>query len=276
MLSDRHFSEALENKRRDILRETKHNMSVEEEKQFAQSFIPDKEVTLRMQKSFALENMLKNVTIRQIVKIREIKEKRSLKEAVKQILAQRREEEAKKRRKLKKKITREYEDIAGGDDPEEEKDGQYRRIIVNMDRLLKILTAHSTAVDSLEKQLNAIESSKKKSKGRSQKGSEDTYDPKKRGQEDKMFNTGEIEGFDGHDVDDLDFYDKEEKERDNFMEELKGGYEPSEKLLAPYRIPIENQRQLNVNSDRESLHEVTSEESEQDQQMSDGSPKSEK
>ena len=65
-----------------------------------------------MERAFFLENMLKNVAIRQIVKIREIKEKRSLKEAVKQILARQREEDAKKRRKLKKKLTRAYEDNA--------------------------------------------------------------------------------------------------------------------------------------------------------------------
>ena len=65
-------------------------MSLEEERAFntlVDSIIPAAEVTDRMRRAFALENMLKNVAIRQIVKIREIKEKRSLKEAVKQILA---------------------------------------------------------------------------------------------------------------------------------------------------------------------------------------------
>ena len=74
--------------------------------------VPPEEVTARMRRAFALENMLKNVAIRQIVKIREINEKPSLKEAVKQILDKQQEEDAKKRRKLKKKLTREYEDNA--------------------------------------------------------------------------------------------------------------------------------------------------------------------
>lgn len=60
------------------------------------------------------------------------------------------------------------------------------------------------------------------------------------------------------------------------MEDLNAGYEPSSELLAPYRIPIENQKQLNIASDRESLKEVTSDESDVEQQMSDASPKSDK
>ena len=94
------------------------------------------------------------------MKIREIKEKRSLKEAVKQILARQREEDAKKRRKLKKKLTREYEDCAA--EFPDEKDGLFNRVIVGMDRLLKVLTSHSAAVDSLEKKLNEISAAKKK------------------------------------------------------------------------------------------------------------------
>ena len=214
MLTGMHFTEALDQKRREFLKKNGQQMNQEEEKEFAHSYIPDKDVTLHMQKAFALENRLKNVTIRQIVKIREIKEKRSLKEAVKQILAQRREDEAKKRRKMKKKLTQQYEDNMAAAE-EEEKDGQYKRVIVSMDRLLKILTTHSGAVDSLEKKLNEIESSKKKAKSAipvSELG--------KRTGEDKMFDTGEIEGFDGKNVDDLDFIDKEEVERDNFMEDL--------------------------------------------------------
>lgn len=81
--------------------------------------------------------------------------------------------------------------------------------------------------------------------------------------DDKMFNTGEIEGFEGaQNMDDLDPIDQEEIDRDHFMEELNQGYEPSSELLKPYRIPVENQRQLNINSDRESLHEVSSDMSE--------------
>lgn len=104
-----------------------------------------------MQKAFYLENVLKNETIRQIVKIRAIKEKRSLKEAVKQIVAERKEKDAKKRNKLKKLKEREIEDLAAEEDPD--KDGLYARTTFQMDRLLKVLTTHSSAIDSLEKKL---------------------------------------------------------------------------------------------------------------------------
>lgn len=96
--------------------------------------------------------------------------------------------------------------------------------MVSMDRMLKILTTHSGAVDSLEKKLNEIEAVKKSKRGGSDSGggSQKMRAPKG----DKMFNTGELEGFDGKEVDDLDFIDKEEMERDNFMENLNQGYEP--------------------------------------------------
>ena len=118
-------------------------MNYEEEVMFSRDQVTDKDVTKHMQRAFDLENMLKNVTIRQIVKIREVKDKRTLKEAVEKIQAQRREEEAKKRKKIQKRFTRENEDLAA----KEDKDPQYARVMVHLDRLLKILTTHSSAVD---------------------------------------------------------------------------------------------------------------------------------
>ena len=118
-------------------------MNYDDQVMFSRETITDKDVTKHMQRAFDLENMLKNVTIRQIVKIREVKDKRTLKEAVEKIQAQRREEEMKKRNKIKKKFTRENEDMAA----KEDKDPQYARIMVHLDRLLKILTTHSSAVD---------------------------------------------------------------------------------------------------------------------------------
>ena len=192
-----------------------HQRTPEEDRAFNKLIddtIPASEVTERMRRAFALENMLKNVAIRQIVKIREIKEKRSLKEAVKQILARQREEDAKKRRKLKKKLTREYEDCAA--EFPDEKDGLFNRVIVGMDRLLKVLTSHSAAVDSLEKKLNDISAAKKK---RGATAVQDLLSVKPLGSipEDKMFNTGELEGFEAYDAEDnLDFIDKSDLDRD--------------------------------------------------------------
>jgi len=247
--------------------------------------VPAGEVTERMRRAFALENMLKNVAIRQIVKIREINEKPSLKEAVKQILARQSEEDAKKRRKLKKKLTREYEDNAAenaeayrigtkkGQQQEDEreqddKDGLFSRVIVGMDRLLKVLTSHSAAVDSLEKKLSAISAAKKR------KTTATAAEPQGGGGlgspppgEDGINDTGDLDGledFEGAD-DNLDFIDQSDLDRDQFMDELKRGYEPNEAILAPYRIPVEPQKQLRIASGGESLADITSEESEEPQ-----------
>ena len=77
-----------------------------------------------------------------------------------------------------------------------------------------------------------------------------------------MFNTGELEGFEAYDDEDnLDFIEQSDLDRDQFMEDLKVGYEPNEQILKPYRIPVETQRELHINSDNESLAEITSEES---------------
>ena len=216
-----------------------------------------------MLKAFELENKLKNVAIREIVRIRERNEKRSLKEAVKTILAKQREKDAKIRRKLKKKLIREYE--FNGAEFLEEKDFLFNRVIVGMDRLLKVLTSHSAAVDSLEKKLNIISAAKKKP-GAEIDGKEfSEQKPLLSIPEDKMFNTGELEGFEAYeDEDNLDFIEKSDLDRDQFMEELKAGYEPNENILADYRIPVQVQKRLLINSENESLADITSEESSDD------------
>ena len=45
---------------------------------------------------------------------------------------------------------------------EDNKDILYNRVIVNMRRLLKVLTGHSSAIDSLERKLREIQAPKKK------------------------------------------------------------------------------------------------------------------
>ena len=64
--------------------------------------------------------------------------------------------------------------------------------------------------------------------------------------------------MDYDDEDNLDFIEQSDLDRDQFMEELKSGYEPNEAILAPYRIPVETQRGLHINSENESLAEITS------------------
>jgi len=74
MLGSAKFTEVIEDKRKEY-RKNNHgqHMTNEEEQNFMKTFIPDAHVTQRMQRAFYLENMLKNVTIRHIVKIRELR-----------------------------------------------------------------------------------------------------------------------------------------------------------------------------------------------------------
>ena len=46
----------------------------------------------------------------------------------------------------------------------DDEDILYNKVIVNMKRLLKVLTGHSTAIDSLERKLREISAPKKKKK----------------------------------------------------------------------------------------------------------------
>lgn len=112
-----------------------------------------------------LENRLKNIVIRQIVKIREERGKQTIKEAVDSIMKANRAKKDKRSKKVEKHVKREFEDAAAknlnvdGDD-----DILYNRVIVNMKRLLKKLTGHSNAIDSLERKLRDISAPKKKKK----------------------------------------------------------------------------------------------------------------
>jgi hypothetical protein len=96
-----------------------------------------------------------------------MKDKKSIKESVEVILQNTKEKELKSRTKLKKLIQRKYEtEAANAQDLNEEglleevkdKDALFKRVEINMDRLLKILTGHSQAVDSLERKLEEISS----------------------------------------------------------------------------------------------------------------------
>jgi hypothetical protein len=89
-----------------------------------------------------------------------MKDKKSIKESVEVILQNTKEKELKSRTKIRKLIQRTYENQTANDFEEEakEKDALFKRVEINMDRLLKILTGHSQAVDSLERKLEEISS----------------------------------------------------------------------------------------------------------------------
>ena len=238
--------------------------------------VPRKVVDDRILTAFRLENMLKNVTIRKLVHIREIKEKRSLKEVIKQILARQKEEEAKKRRKLKKKLIREYEDQAAQaaeipsiiNDDRSEPDILYKRVIIGMDRLLKVLTSHSAAVDSLEKKLNHISAPNKKNKNDLNQ-TDIPLDQINQVSEDRMNTTGGIEGFEGLDEDNLDVIAQSEIERDAFMDDLQGGKDPDEDILREYRMPVSLQAPLQIDADIGDLSSFSSEDSDDNELVDD-------
>lgn len=135
-------------------------------KQQAQNeIVKDKEVKLQRDRINLLENRLKNIVIRQIVKIREERNKQTIKEAVDAILKVNRVAKDKRSKKVEKHVKREFEQKAAENlDTEGDTDILYNRVIVNMKRLLKKLTGHSNAIDSLERKLREISAPKKKKK----------------------------------------------------------------------------------------------------------------
>lgn len=62
---------------------------------------------------------------------------------------------------MEKYVKREFEQIAATQ-MDDNNDILYNRVIVNMRRLLKVLTGHSSAIDSLERKLKEIQAPKKK------------------------------------------------------------------------------------------------------------------
>mmetsp|Transcript_5832 Transcript_5832/g.7879 ORF Transcript_5832/g.7879 Transcript_5832/m.7879 type:complete len:231 (+) Transcript_5832:2789-3481(+) len=132
------------------------------QKQVKQEIVPDEEVSKHRNKINLLENKLKNIVVRQIVKIREDRNKQTIKEAVDAILRSNREAKDKRSKKVEKYVKREFEAAAAQNMDDE--DILYNRVIVNMKRLLKVLTGHSTAIDSLERKLRDISAPKKKKK----------------------------------------------------------------------------------------------------------------
>ena len=75
--------------------------------------------------------------------------------------------------------------------------------------------------------------------------------------EDQLLNTGEIKGL-PRNADDLEFMDKEEMERDAFMDSINVAYEPKAEIMKDFHIPIENQKQIKLDVDAESLQDESS------------------
>ena len=128
-----------------------------------QEIVQDKEVKEFRNRTNLLENRMKNIVIRQIVKIREERNKQTITEAVNAILKVNQQAKDKRSKKVEKHVKRELEQNGAKNmEIEGDNDILYNRVIVNMKRLLKKLTGHSNAIDSLERKLREISAPKKK------------------------------------------------------------------------------------------------------------------
>lgn len=144
-------------------------------KDLKNELVPEEDVANHRKKINLLENKLKNIVVRQINKTREERNKQTIAEAVAAIVAKNREDKNRRSKKVEKYVKREFEAAAAQNMAENlpltedggSKDGidiLYYRVIVKMKRLLKVLTGHSTAIDSLERRLLEIQESKKERK----------------------------------------------------------------------------------------------------------------
>jgi len=88
---------------------------------------------------------------------------------VEQIVKKNKQEKAKRSRQVEKMVKREYEELAAKALPLDQQgqpmDILYNRVIVNMKRLLKVLTNVSGSIDSLERKLREIAAPKRKKDG---------------------------------------------------------------------------------------------------------------
>lgn len=98
--------------------------------------------------------IFKNVVMQRIGEVRQAKQRLSLKDMIMESLKKKNQKDEKIRIQIKKKVLEMYELQAAN--VLEDNDVWFNRIIANVDRLLKILTAQTTAIDSLERKLNAL------------------------------------------------------------------------------------------------------------------------
>jgi len=86
-----------------------------------------------------LENTLKNVVVRRLTEIREIKAKPSLKTMVAEYLNKQREKDERRNVRIKEQVLHMYEQMTF--DKFKDNDPNYNKIIVFIERILKITTA---------------------------------------------------------------------------------------------------------------------------------------
>lgn len=110
-------------------------------------------------KRLELENMLKNIVIRMLEKIREEKQKPSMKDMIQFYMLRQQEKDERARIRLKENVLKIYEQK--NFEEVEDNDASYNKVIIHIERLLKITTAHTLAIDNLERLIGNLSKRKK-------------------------------------------------------------------------------------------------------------------
>ena len=101
-----------------------------------------------------LRNTFKNAVIRKISEVRAIKAKPSLKEMITAYVTKMNEKDIRARARIKEKVLNIYEQE--NFTKFEENDPNFNKIIVHIERILKITTAQILAIDSLERKITNL------------------------------------------------------------------------------------------------------------------------
>jgi hypothetical protein len=102
-------------------------------------------------RAFRLENILKNIVVQRLTDIRELKAKPSLKDMINDYLKRKADKDERARVRIKQQVLQIYEEKTY--EQFEEKDPNFNKIIIHIERLLKITTAQTLAIDSLERKI---------------------------------------------------------------------------------------------------------------------------
>lgn len=125
------------------------------------TLVSKEEQFTQLRKTLMLRGTFKNFVLRRFLHIKAEKSKLNIKQTVELLIKKNQEAEAKKRRKLKKKIEREFE-MKPIQSEDASQDKLFNRALFQFSRLLKILTSHSQAIDSLERNLELVSGKKHK------------------------------------------------------------------------------------------------------------------
>jgi len=102
-------------------------------------------------KTLKLENLFKNIVMRRITEIRIEKAKPSLKDMVEQYMVKKAEKDERARIRIKEQVLEIYEQKTF--EQFEENDPAFNRIVTHIERVLKLTTAQTLAIDSLERKI---------------------------------------------------------------------------------------------------------------------------